>query len=314
MRRRARILLGAAVGRSNREIARSLRLDPATVSFWRKRFTRDRLQGELNDAPRSGRRPRQSAAVSERVLRATFQEVPPHGTRWTTRTLASHLGLNHMRVYRIWKANGVELGREGLKPVPSPPLTAERHVGLFGVLLQPGRRVVVLGVGGERAPRLRRPRTPPTLPRSDISGGFMLRPAASDVDELVAVLERTDSFVVQNSASESEGLDPIQWLEDLSERTPPSTLVHVFAESSNELESERLAAWRERHPRYELHTFPPGADWLPAIRSFLEKSGGVSGGRSVLTGLPWFVSAATRFAAGTLPVSRGLRWSSPLLR
>ena len=51
---RARIILEAAKGTSNRAIAKILATTRSIVLEWRKRFTRHRLKG-LRDYPRSGR-------------------------------------------------------------------------------------------------------------------------------------------------------------------------------------------------------------------------------------------------------------------
>lgn len=53
---RARIVLLAADGQENTEIARRLELPVQIVSKWRKRFFEERLPG-LAERPRSGRRP-----------------------------------------------------------------------------------------------------------------------------------------------------------------------------------------------------------------------------------------------------------------
>jgi transposase-like protein len=53
---RARIVLYAATGAENREIARRLELPVQIVSKWRKRFFEERLAG-LAERPRTGRRP-----------------------------------------------------------------------------------------------------------------------------------------------------------------------------------------------------------------------------------------------------------------
>ena len=52
---RARIILGAAEGLPNDEIARRLQSRPARVSKWRRRFAQQRCAG-LRDAPRPGNR------------------------------------------------------------------------------------------------------------------------------------------------------------------------------------------------------------------------------------------------------------------
>lgn len=58
---RAKLVLLAAEGRSNQEIARRLQLPRPIVSKWRKRFFRERLAG-LEDRPRRGRPPTFSPA------------------------------------------------------------------------------------------------------------------------------------------------------------------------------------------------------------------------------------------------------------
>lgn len=51
---RAHMILLAAEGRSNDEIAAALSIGRDVVSLWRKRFFRDRVAG-LEERPRSGR-------------------------------------------------------------------------------------------------------------------------------------------------------------------------------------------------------------------------------------------------------------------
>jgi transposase-like protein len=53
---RARIVLLASEGTSNKEIAKRLYTTPQTVCKWRKRFYEEGLNG-LEDRPRSGRPP-----------------------------------------------------------------------------------------------------------------------------------------------------------------------------------------------------------------------------------------------------------------
>jgi len=204
VRRRARILLGAAVGRSNREIARTLSLNPATVSFWRRRFVKHRLEGGLRDAPRPGRRREHTAGVSERILHATYHVTPTRGPRWTTRTLARYLGVNHMQVHRTWKASGVP--PEGGPPAGGgrPFLSSSQRVDLLGVVLQPPRRAVVFGVGSGRGTYGRGVEALGADYRSGISGGFLLAPDQSDREELLTILKRMEPFVGRESGSAAE--------------------------------------------------------------------------------------------------------------
>ncbi|HXZ79261.1 MAG TPA: helix-turn-helix domain-containing protein, partial [Terriglobales bacterium] len=49
--RRARIVLACATGADNKDVARRLRVTPATVGTWRTRFVEQRLASMTNPAP-----------------------------------------------------------------------------------------------------------------------------------------------------------------------------------------------------------------------------------------------------------------------
>ena len=103
--RRVRIILLAADGLSNLEIARRLRTDQQSVGRWRRRFAAGRLDGIRHEAPRSGRHPRAREKVAQQILRMTRVRTR-NGKTWSTRALAQKLGINHMLVHRVWRQHG----------------------------------------------------------------------------------------------------------------------------------------------------------------------------------------------------------------
>lgn len=101
------MVLLAARGCSNEHIAATLNTGPHTVARWRRRFLDAGLPGIADDKPRAGR-PRSATGLhEERVLSATHNARPPDGQRWSTRSLAEHLGIAHMLVARVWKRAGI---------------------------------------------------------------------------------------------------------------------------------------------------------------------------------------------------------------
>jgi transposase len=100
---RARIGLQCRRGRSNREVARRVGVTAQTVCKWRQRFVADRVRGLL-DQPRSGAPRSISDALVEAVLAKTLHEHPPDAERWSSRRLASELGLSQRAILRIWRA------------------------------------------------------------------------------------------------------------------------------------------------------------------------------------------------------------------
>src|SRR5438477_8557550 len=106
---RSRIVLAAAAGRANQQIASDLEIPEVTVGKWRRSFVSLGLDG-LRDAPRSGRPPKHDAGVWQKVQTLAGQQPESQG-RWTVRTLARELGLPHSTVHTILKASKLPLHR-----------------------------------------------------------------------------------------------------------------------------------------------------------------------------------------------------------
>src|SRR5690242_4146695 len=104
LRQRAEIVLHAANGLRNVEIARELGLSLPTVAKWRNRFA-DAGTAGLGDLPRTGR-PRR--VDHQRVVEATLRTPPAElgATHWSSRLLAAHLGIGDATVARVWREYG----------------------------------------------------------------------------------------------------------------------------------------------------------------------------------------------------------------
>jgi transposase len=75
---RARIVLAAAEGRMNQDIAEELGTSKKTVSLWRRRFAASRVAGIEKDAPRPGRTPSIPARTVQRILDKTTRDGLSH--------------------------------------------------------------------------------------------------------------------------------------------------------------------------------------------------------------------------------------------
>ena len=100
---RARIILQCRHGHPNRQVARRIGVPEQTVCKWRQRFIAERVRGLL-DQPRSGAPRSISDSLVEAVLAKTLHEPPPDTERWSSRRLASELGISQRAVLRIWRA------------------------------------------------------------------------------------------------------------------------------------------------------------------------------------------------------------------
>lgn len=87
---RAQVILLAADGLSNCEIAIELKSDLKTVRKWRSRFFDSRVEG-LEDLPRSGRPSLFEASQRQEVFTLATRPPPAPLARWTVELLAEHL-------------------------------------------------------------------------------------------------------------------------------------------------------------------------------------------------------------------------------
>ena len=140
---RSRIVLAAADGRANVDIAGELGCTPATVSKWRRKFAEFGLQG-LSDAPRSGRpRARDDEMVYKLVVK-TLNETPPDAVHWSVRSMARAAGVTRSFVHRVWQTFELKphLAQE-FKISPDGHFT-EKLKDIVGLYLNPPESAVVL--------------------------------------------------------------------------------------------------------------------------------------------------------------------------
>ena len=142
---RSRIVLAAAEGLKNTEVAERLWIDRATAAKWRSRFAAQRLQGLL-DEPRPGRpRTITDAQVEELVIR-TPESTPKDATHWSTRSLAAQVGLTQSAVSRIWRAFGLQPHRQQTWQLSRDGQFVAKVRDVVGLYLDPPERAVVLCV------------------------------------------------------------------------------------------------------------------------------------------------------------------------
>ncbi|MDR3454196.1 MAG: helix-turn-helix domain-containing protein, partial [Rhodoferax sp.] len=76
LQQRALVVLMAAAGRQNKDIALQAGLDRRQVALWRQRFLDGGIDALRKDAPRAGRPATVTAQMESRIVHATLHERP----------------------------------------------------------------------------------------------------------------------------------------------------------------------------------------------------------------------------------------------
>src|SRR5205823_13985448 len=132
---RAQVILLAARGVPNRQIARQVGLHFNAVGKTRARFAQERL-GALQDRPRSGRKPTVPAEVKRRIVTEVTQP-PPGLARWSVRTMAAHQGVSKATVQRLWAKNELKPHRTKIFKLSGDPHFEAKFWDVIGLYLQP---------------------------------------------------------------------------------------------------------------------------------------------------------------------------------
>src|SRR3954447_5889416 len=143
---RARIVLAAAQGKENKDIAAELSISRGAVARWRDRFAASDIAGIEKDARRGGRPPKERQDLVRRIIEMTTQQKPANATHWSTRTLAEVLGTNRSLVNRVWRAHGLKPHLCHTFKVSNDPLFVEKLIDIVGLYLSPPEHALVLCV------------------------------------------------------------------------------------------------------------------------------------------------------------------------
>jgi transposase len=265
---RARIVLLAADGWPNAEIARRTGTSRPTVVDWRARYDAGGIAA-LDDAPRSGRPPRIDEVD---VVVATLSDAgrPPEQfgvTHWSARLLGAQLGISFATVARIWRKWDLQPWRvETFKFSTDPELDAKIR-DVVGLYLHPPEKAVVLCVD-EKSQVQALDRTAPILP---IMPGTPERQTHDYIRHgtttLFAALEVATGRVEQACLSRHRHQEFLRFLKQVAKAYPRRKL-HLVVDNYATHKHPAVKAWLARNPRITLHFTPTSGSWLNMVEIF----------------------------------------------
>jgi len=272
MAKRARIVLLAAGGATNRAIGETVGLHYNQVGLWRSRYVEFGLAG-LGDEERPGR-PCVYDHDDVLLLVKTVTEPPPDGsTRWTMEALAEVMNahgvaISASQVWRICKALDLKPWQVESWMTSHDPDFWEKAGDVCGLYLDPPENVVVWSVD-EKSGMQAKSRVNPTLPA--VPGiparrEFEYRRHGTAV--LFAALNVHEGDVAAWVTDSTRSENFVDFLADLVRQTPAGLDLHCIVDNLKTHSTELVELFLENNPHVHLHFTPTHASWLNQVELF----------------------------------------------
>lgn len=265
---RARIVLLAAAGSQDQQIAASLKITPEKAARWRNRFLDGGLAALDRDAARPGRTPIITPAKVREVIHKTTQENPDKATHWSTRTMATAVGLSEKSVRRIWQKHGLKPHLARTFKVSNDPEFAEKLEAIIGLYLKPPEHAIVLSAD-EKSQIQALDRTQPSLPLKKGRCGTLTHDyKRNGTATLFAAMNTLDGTVISMCDDRHRHQEWLKFLRVIDQVTPAGKEIYLIADNYSTHKHPKVQKGLARHRRFHVYFTPTSSSWLNMVERF----------------------------------------------
>ena len=291
---RAQIVLLAAQGLQNTDIAERLGLGRVQVARWRERYLAGGVQGIERDLPRGA--PPVKVDVAK-LVELTTQTTPQAATHWSTRKMAAQLGVAPSTVMRHWQANGLKPHTVRGFKISRDPQFVEKLEDIVGLYMSPPEHALVLCCD-EKSQIQALDRTQPGLPIKKGRAATMTHDyKRHGTTTLFAALNVLNGKVISQCQQRHTHIEWLKFLRQIDRETPKDKTLHLIADNYATHKHPAVQEWLARHPRFNMHFTPTSASWLNMVERFFRDISENRLRRGVFTSVPDLVAAIDEYVA-----------------
>src|SRR6202049_1588311 len=263
---RARIVLGAAGGKSNNALAKELETSRPTVIDWRQRFAEGGVAALYDDRPR-GRSFKPLARAQEAAIITRTQSAPKHATQWSCRSMAEVCGVSKASVQRVWHANGLKPHLLKTFKLSNDPDFIEKLEDVIGLYMSPPEHALVFCID-EKSQIQALDRTQPGLPMKKGRAGTMTHDyKRHGTTTLFAALDVLEGKVIGRCMQRHRHQEFIRFLNAIEKTVPAPKQIHAIVDNYATHKHPKGSQWLARQPRWTFHFTPTSASWLNAVET-----------------------------------------------
>jgi transposase len=309
---RCRIIMAAAKGQQDKEIAQSMDINPKTVALWRQRFFKEGPNCLWEVAAGRGRKPQFSADKVEEIINATLQTRPARATHWSCRTMAEEQGVSKATISRIWQSHGLKPHRTKAFKLSRDPKFLEKLTDVVGLYLNPPDKALVLCVD-EKSQIQALDRTQPGLPLKKGRCGTMTHDyKRHGTTTLFAALEVAQGKVIGQCFARHRHQEFLKFLKRLDTEFPVKMKLHLVMDNYGTHKHPRVQNWLQRHSRFVPHFVPTSSSWLNLVERWFGELTGKRIRRGVFVSVDALVAAIEEYLAAWNTKPRPFIWTATL--
>ena len=261
---RARIILGAAAGKSNNALAKELETSRPTVLDWRQRFAKGGVKALYEDRPR-GRSFTPLVRAKEAEIVAMTQTVPVQASHWSCRRMAEICSISKASVQRIWRANGLKPHLVRTFKLSNDPDFIEKLEDVVGLYMNPPDHALVFCIDEKRQIQAL-DRTQPGLPMKKGRAGTMTHDyKRNGTATLFAALDVLKGEVIGQCMPRHRHQEFLKFLKSIDRATPKHLDIHCIADNYATHKKQEVKDWLAKHPRFHFHFIPTSSSWLNLV-------------------------------------------------
>jgi len=307
---RCRIILAAAEGQQDKDIAQSMEINPKTVALWRQRFFKEGPDCLWEVAAGRGRKPQFSADKVEQIINATIQTRPAGATHWSCRTMAEEQGVSKATISRIWQSHGLKPHRTKAFKLSRDPKFLEKLTDVVGLYLNPPDKALVLCVD-EKSQIQALDRTQPGLPLKKGRCGTMTHDyKRHGTTTLFAALEVAQGKVVGQCFARHRHQEFLKFLKRLDAEFPIEMDLHLVMDNYGTHKHSRVQNWLQRHRRFVPHFVPTSSSWLNLVERWFGELTGKRIRRGVFVSVDALVAAIEEYLAAWNTKPKPFIWTA----
>ena len=294
---RCLVVLLAANGKRNDQIAKKLKISRQKVGRWRSRFVELGRAGIESDCPGRGRKHVYTAEVRRVIVRKTTREKPTAATHWSRQSMAKAMDVSPSTVGRVWREHGLKPHLIRTFKVSNDPRFAEKVEDVVGLYLNAPEHAIVLCCD-EKSQVQALDRTQPGLPLKKGRAGTMTHDyVRHGTTTLFAALNVADGTIIGQCQNRHRHQEWLKFLKLIDQQTPADREVHLILDNYATHKHAKVKAWLAKHPRFHLHFTPTSASWLNMVERFFRDITEKRLRRGVFHSVPELVTALEEYLA-----------------